>query len=254
MPDLAQYRDRTAAELALAGSHPDAVEAHLDTYEALVIAAALRATADAYDGHHCDASGAPGLRLPCEHTLKASDWLRARANEIHPPDTPKDHDMTQQTAARPTDGPIHTWFGLSYCNYQVLHRTLMQSMPIGWQERMVACLEELADAYRHIEKPEAFAVEAGEQHLVDELTEQQMRQLGITCDEYDDDPPDGLADEDRDEWEEQHRLAGPVFRDANLDEIDGQSYVVVPTFDPVPHYNRGRTYIEPQATDGSVPR
>lgn len=47
-------------------------------------AAALRAAADAYDAHHCPDSGSKGLRLPCEHTLHPAEWLRARADAIHP--------------------------------------------------------------------------------------------------------------------------------------------------------------------------
>lgn len=174
---------------------------------------------------------------------------------MDPQSDPQTHPVPQeaarlQAAARDTDGPIHTWFGLSYCNYQVLHRTLMQSMPAAWQERMVACLEELAAAFAHIELPEAFAVEAGEQHLVDELTEQQMARLGITRDEYDDEAPEGLDDEQTEAWQDAHRLSEPQFYDANVDEIDGQSYVIVPTVDPVPAYNRGRTYIEPRLSGG----
>ena len=45
------------------------------------------------------------------------------------------------------DGPVHGWFSLSYANYAVLHRTRLQSMPVEWQERFVACLEELRSAY-----------------------------------------------------------------------------------------------------------
>jgi hypothetical protein len=41
---------------------------------------------------------------------------------------------------------IDLWFGLSYANYQVLHRSILQSMPEDWQERFVAMLEELAEA------------------------------------------------------------------------------------------------------------
>lgn len=43
--------------------------------------------------------------------------------------------------------PIHMWFGLTYSSYLVLHRTLLQSMPEEWQEKFVACLEELNEAY-----------------------------------------------------------------------------------------------------------
>ncbi len=38
---------------------------------------------------------------------------------------------------------MHAWFGLSYANYLVLERTLLQAMPGRWQRRFVALLEEL---------------------------------------------------------------------------------------------------------------
>lgn len=43
------------------------------------------------------------------------------------------------------DEPIHRWFGLTYASYLVLHRSALQSMPLEWQERFVACLRELED-------------------------------------------------------------------------------------------------------------
>ena len=48
-------------------------------------------------------------------------------------------------------GPMHGYFGLSYSNYLVLHRSLIQEMPIEWQERMVSLL----DDYWTTWKPEA---------------------------------------------------------------------------------------------------
>lgn len=39
--------------------------------------------------------------------------------------------------------PIHRWFGLSYANYLVAHRSILQSMPIAWQSKFVALLEEV---------------------------------------------------------------------------------------------------------------
>jgi hypothetical protein len=38
--------------------------------------------------------------------------------------------------------PVHDWFGLTYASYLVLPRSVMQSMPVEWQRRMVALLEE----------------------------------------------------------------------------------------------------------------
>lgn len=44
----------------------------------------------------------------------------------------------------PTNDAIHCWFGLSYSNYLVLARTVLQSMPDDLQQRFVDCLEEMA--------------------------------------------------------------------------------------------------------------
>ena len=46
--------------------------------------------------------------------------------------------------------PIHTWFELSYSNYLVVPRTLLQSMPVEWQRRFVQCLEEARERYGHL--------------------------------------------------------------------------------------------------------
>lgn len=42
--------------------------------------------------------------------------------------------------------PIHTWFGLSYASYLTIPRSVLQSMPTEWQQRFVACLEQLDNA------------------------------------------------------------------------------------------------------------
>lgn len=41
------------------------------------------------------------------------------------------------------DRPIHEFFGLSYAQFLVLSRTVLQSMPLDWQKRFVKCLMEL---------------------------------------------------------------------------------------------------------------
>lgn len=40
------------------------------------------------------------------------------------------------------DGPVHDAFGLTYASYLVWPRVLMQQMPLNWQERFVALLDE----------------------------------------------------------------------------------------------------------------
>lgn len=150
--------------------------------------------------------------------------------------------------SNPTDGPIHGWFSLSYSNYQVLHRTLMQSMPTEWQERMVACLEELQAAYAHIEQPERFEVRAATEHIVGEMGDAQLKQAGITVDWYrGETPPEGLDAQDLAEWQEQHEdPEGPAYsRDGN--ELDGHERVFLPASDPIPHYRHA--YIEPRLCD-----
>jgi len=82
---------------------------------------------------------------------------------------------------------VHCWFGLTYANYLVLPRTLLQSMPEQWQHRFVGCLRELEQAFWHIDQPDSYMV----------------------------------------------RAKGP-----------GGKFIS----DPVPHYNRGRTFVEPHIT------
>jgi hypothetical protein len=55
---------------------------------------------------------------------------------------------------------VHAWFSLSYSNYLVLPRTLLQSMPDEWQRRFVGCLDELQTAFDHLEHPPGYWVRA----------------------------------------------------------------------------------------------
>ncbi len=45
------------------------------------------------------------------------------------------------------DSPIHAWFSLSYANYLVLPRSLMESMPYEWQVNMKRLLEEMDNSF-----------------------------------------------------------------------------------------------------------
>jgi hypothetical protein len=85
---------------------------------------------------------------------------------------------------RPTEDHVHTWFELTYANYLVLPRTLLQSMPDWWQAEFVKMLETLREGFAHLEHAPGYSVQA--------------------------------------------RGAGGRF-----------------IKDPTPHYNRGRTYLEP---------
>jgi hypothetical protein len=144
----------------------------------------------------------------------------------------------------PTDGPIHDWFELSYSNYQVLHRTLMQSMPLEWQERMVDCLGELHVAFEHVPQPDRFQVEAATEHIVGEMTPEELAQAGIKADWYaGETPPEGLSDAEFAEWRAEHEQDEPAYYRGGEELYPGQR-VLIPTRDPIPHYKHA--YIEPR--------
>lgn len=130
-----------------------------------------------------------------------------------------------------TNGPVHTYFGLSYANYHVMHRTLMQSMPLEWQERMVGLLNEYDAAFDHVEKPDCFNVEAAEERCVDELSEAELRMIGCSREDFEDENDDGFFF---------------AVYDKSGSEIEPGSRVTFPVYDPVPHYKRG--YVEPEVT------
>jgi hypothetical protein len=65
------------------------------------------------------------------------------------------------------DEPVHHWFGLTYSSYLILHRSVMQAMPVGWQRRFVALLEEMEDTVEWEKLPHDFWVRAREgRHFV----------------------------------------------------------------------------------------
>lgn len=133
------------------------------------------------------------------------------ANQLPPPDDR-------------LDGPIHSYFELSYANYLVIPRTLLQSMPVEWQERFVADLEQLRDAFADVEQAPCYQVTAASQSDYGSLSEVELKRLGVTTVD---------------------RADGPVFYDAYGVEHHPGDRVLVPQSDPVPDYDRGRTYLPP---------
>lgn len=62
--------------------------------------------------------------------------------------------------SRPQEDHIHTWFSLTYSNYLVLPRAVLQSAPDDWQEEFVALLDQLGDMYSHLDWPSSYRVNA----------------------------------------------------------------------------------------------
>ncbi|SEG44446.1 hypothetical protein SAMN04489712_105252 [Thermomonospora echinospora] len=61
--------------------------------------------------------------------------------------------LTGPGATRPTQDHIHQWFELTYANYLVLPRAVLQSAPDTWQAQFVALLRELDEMYEHLDWP-----------------------------------------------------------------------------------------------------
>lgn len=133
------------------------------------------------------------------------------------------------------DQAIHSFFGLSYSTYLVLHRSLLQSMPGEWQSRFVALLEQMREAFRHVEQTECYDLIPGTEALVNELTPGQMKRLGITS------SVDDLTDEEHETFDGEITY----YSEREGREMEGYERVVLPGAELIPPYSRGRTRIEP---------
>ncbi len=54
--------------------------------------------------------------------------------------------------------PIHHWFGLTYSSYLVLPRSALQTMPVEFQRRFVAMLDEMQATIDPSVFPDSYAV------------------------------------------------------------------------------------------------
>lgn len=130
---------------------------------------------------------------------------------------------------------IHTWFNLTYANYLVVPRSVLQSMPDEWQQRFVGCLEEMGTAFGHLEWPPYEVL------TLNREKERVSFEDCPTCDgtgkllvgglPVDPEQPcedcDGEGEVEADRWE-------------TTEEVGTRT-------DPIPHYNRGRTRLVPSS-------
>jgi hypothetical protein len=73
-----------------------------------------------------------------------------------------------------SEEPVHEFFGLSYSNYLVLPRVVMQSMPIEWQRDMVELLEEAGAKFggHYQDKNYIVELQVGHNHIaIDDLAD-----------------------------------------------------------------------------------
>jgi hypothetical protein len=137
-----------------------------------------------------------------------------------------------------SDQPIHGMFGLSYSNYLVCPRSVMQSMPVDWQRAFVALWQQLQQAAADLEWPLAYQVKAGHEACFSDLTDEQMAELGVKLTpevpaaEFDE-----MTDEQWDAWHDQRKWHW------DGQEWDGDDTIHIPGPDPIPYYNRGRARV-----------
>lgn len=213
-----------------------------------VIKAALRVIEGTHyqraDDPHADAEQQYGQELLALAARALVEAVNAKPADEQPVGWAKDHEIELDA--------IHKHFGLSYANYLVLPRTLLQSMPQEWQTKFVALLKVMEEAFEHVPQAEVYKVEAATEHEVCGMTDEQLKQAGITADWYRGEPvPEDLSPFDMAEWRAEHENSeGPTYSRDGV-ELDGGDLVLLPATDPVPHYDRGRARVEPRLGGGA---
>jgi hypothetical protein len=122
--------------------------------------------------------------------------------------------------------PVHLWFGLTYANYLVLPRSVLQSMPQEWQAKFCTLLDELHEAFGHLDWPR-YDVRA----LV---REPEFIQPYVPC-------------EDCEEGDEECSVCSG---ERGVEDPEGPRFETPEEVgirrDPIPHYQRGRARLKPQ--------
>lgn len=104
--------------------------------------------------------------------------------------------------------------------YAVLPRSLMESMPLPWQQQLTALLSQFHQAYGHLQWPVYKVVPSRYERLVD-LDEEQLAEVGCVVEI---DPDGSLVYQDR---------SGRVIPDAE------SRHVLVSCLDPIPRHPGG---------------
>jgi hypothetical protein len=144
--------------------------------------------------------------------------------------------MPEIDTREPQPLDIHTWFSLTYANYLVVPRSVLQSMPEDWQHRFTGLLGEMSTAFGHLDWP-AYDVRALKRDT-------ELITPWIECD-------GGCNGTGIRNGE----TCGVCDGEGGWDDPEGPRYETPEEVgfrdDPIPHYNRGRTRLEPRAADGA---
>lgn len=158
---------------------------------------------------------------------------------------------------------VHGYFGLTYANYLVMHRTLMEAMPVEWQDKFVRLLDEYDNAWRHIDNPSQFKVDTGKWVLVDDMSDEQREQQSIVSsvqlwewqnpepqpEEYeDDDDFNAVYQLWKQEYDNQWSSETYISADGNGDDVTHTRFFF-PAPDTIDHYRRPRKYTPFDSSD-----
>lgn len=130
---------------------------------------------------------------------------------------------------------IHTWFSLTYANYLVVPRSVLQSMPEDWQHRFTGLLGETSEAFGHLDWP-AYDVRALKREP-DCITPY------VECDTC---GGTGHGTDGDEEVDCPMCEGGGEVEDSEGPRHETPEEVGV-IDDPIPHYERGRTMLEPRS-------
>lgn len=94
---------------------------------------------------------------------------------------------------RPSAGDVSQWFGLTYANFAVFPRSLLQSMPAEWQQRFYTLMTEYDDHWRRLPKgfePVEYRVQAVENGRLKSLRDYRLPHYNRTRTHV---TPDGIV-------------------------------------------------------------
>lgn len=148
--------------------------------------------------------------------------------------------MSEEEIELPQDGAIHDFFGLSYASYLVLNRTVLQSMPLDWQEAFVQTLRELSQTFPELDWPDYYVqVLARPAEIITRYE---------PCEECFDGHMKRI-------WNGKHYVygeeciycqgEGKIEEEDRYETPDEIGYID----DPIPNYHRGRTRVVPPGNE-----
>lgn len=151
---------------------------------------------------------------------------------------PGKYDLRQESSE-----PVHEYFELTYAQFIVLPRTVLQSMPTWWQQEFVRLMRKYDEAREGLPQEMQdveHRVQAGQWCRPFDLDDAVLTRLGWSYGDEDESDTSQAEGPDQDQDEDTSRL---TISDPEGQEHSAFDYCVFVPYaqDPIPHYQRGRT-------------